>query len=827
MPFEAPPPERDPRSRRLPSALVALAASVAVALAVTILVLQQTFATLPVPSGQPSRTLGAPIAAHTVVILLDGLRHDVANDRARMPHLADRFARYGEAELMASPVSMTSAAVLLMGTGVRGDLEQMISNETHKPTTFDSVFGSLHAQGARTAVFGDPIWPSLYPGVWSHDRTHGSHSLEVDEDDALLADALATLRAETPPTLTIVHVNTPDKKGHAHGITAPAYTAYVRSFDVKLESFLQALPPSLSVLLTSDHGATDSGSHGSDTLVQRRSPLLAFGPGFSERPRSPHVDQLDIAATLAALTGVRPPSQCRGHVATEILAVDETRAKSIACAQLANVLRIAELTVGPGVGADLLNESACDALPPARALEASRAAARTLDARIGNRRADSPRGFVPPAIAGALGLALLALFFGGRALLSSALPMLAAAAGVGAAIAMTWGLELLPSLWPDRARIACYAVGNLPLVVLLLRPRALAKRLGARFAFLALLTPGLLLLTEPKTTQAEAFATVAVCTLVILGGRHRPHPYARPEALRRHAPAFVAMALLAVPGVLDDSYAPRWLADRPWAAHATAAAFLGLYLLWRRDHASLSRRDACVIALAGLAGLAIRELGPPALAVFAWSSGGAALCAGALVYTRSKRKLGITVPSLVALVFGLVSRDFEWPYLVAALVLGAHLADELAYDARKGNAVHARAFLLTCAFATLYVGRVGVQQGFHFMHMDWGAGAFRDPAVSTWRIGLGIGTKHALAIAAMLGTMAFTLPSGLRRTFLHDLALACVARVVVITLMLHVCRNSFWTPVWVVGELPNMLITLLCALVFATLHEAREPFVRS
>jgi hypothetical protein len=34
-----------------------------------------------------------------------------------------------------------------------------------------------------------------------------------------------------------------------------------------------------------------------------------------------------------------------------------------------------------------------------------------------------------------------------------------------------------------------------------------------------------------------------------------------------------------------------------------------------------------------------------------------------------------------------------------------------------------------------------------------------------------------------------------------------------------VCRNSFWTPVWVIGELPNMLLTLVCATLFLAAEE--------
>jgi hypothetical protein len=814
-------------------AVFALLGAIAFAAALTLLVLGMVFSPLPaVASGKPA-PFGPPLAPHTVLVLVDGLRHDIAHDRARMPHLAARLEAYGEAVLWASPVSMTSAAVLLMGTGVRGDLEQIIANESHEPTPFDSIFAALGEARAPIATVGDHVWPSLFPGVWTVDRTVVSHSLEVDEDDAVFADARDVLLGAEPPRFTVVHVNTPDKKAHAHGVTSREYTMYIRGLDAKLEAFLASLPPTLSVLLTSDHGATDGGSHGSDTAVQRRSPFLAFGPALATHPRQAELDQLDVAATLAALTGVRAPTQGRGHVATEVLDLDDASAARLACAQLRNVRAFARAVIGrePEEGAVA---DACDTMPPSEALPRARAAARALDARIGHMRADSPRGFLPAALA-ALALLGGALLLGARAHAQAlAVPVSVGALATALALAVTWGFELLPGLWPDRARAVGYALGNVPLLALLLRPRALLARVPPRAVEAGLVMPGLLLLTEPKTTQAEAFATLAVLALVVLFGRHRATPHAPREALVRHWPALVGVVALAAPGVLDDSFVPRAVADRAWASHATAALCLVGYALWRRSHASLTRAEGLTLAALGALGLAVRDAGPVTPALALWGLGAAALPAVAVRAARSAapRRVPFAIPAAIVLVYALLSRDLEWPFLVAAMILAAHVADELARDLAMAHAKEAvtraegdraRAMLLTAAFAIAYVGRVGVQQGFHFLHMDWAAGAFRDPAVSTWRIGFGIGTKHALALAAILGSAGLALPPAARAWLWRALSLAALARVVVLALMLHVCRNSFWTPVWVIGELPNMLLTLLAAVTFLAIDEARAP----
>ncbi len=800
-------------------AVLAVVSAVTFAAVLALLVLHQLFAPPPSTSGAVPAPFGPALARHALLVVLDGLRDDVARDAARMPRFKARLDAYGPAVLRASPVSMTSAAVLLMGTGERGDLEQIIANESHTPTAFDSVFRAMGEQHLTLAAIGDHVWPSLYPDVWTIDHTVVSHSLEVDEDDAIFADALAVLKGAEVPAFTVLHVNTPDHKGHGHGITSPAYTTYIQSFDIKLDAFIAALSPELSVIVTSDHGATDSGSHGSDTEVQRRSPFLAFGPGLAAHPKAEVFDQVDMPATLAALTGVRAPAQDRGHIAAELLDVDTNEAARLGCVQLANVHRFARAIVGPDESLHDAAVAQCNEVPLGERFARARSMARTIDDGIGNRRADSPRGYLPGILALIVTLLALAAFAARDRSAEVRQSVMLAIPAVGAALAVTWGLELLPGLWPDRVRIAGYALGNLPLVALLVRPRSVLRFVSPHRAWGALVLPGALLLTEPKTTQAEAFALLAVISLVVLFGRHRPTSSPAVEASLRHAPALVSLVVLAAPGVLDDSFAPRWIADRPWASSVTAGLCLTAYAAWRVARREFTTGHACKLLAIGFGALALRDAGLVTPSLTLWGLGVAAIVGLAWHAVGHANASSFRVPfeAAVIVVYALLSRDLEWPFLVAAIVLATHLADELA---REHNlAIAPNLLLVAAAFAVTYVGRVGVQQGFHFLHMDWGAGAFRDPSVGTWRIGLGIGTKHALAIFAILGSMGLALPPRMRALLWRGVALASLARIAVIALMLHVCRNSFWTPVWVVGELPNMLIAMVVSVVVLATQE--------
>jgi hypothetical protein len=110
-------------------AIAALMSALAFGVVLVLLVLHQLFAPLPSTAGAVPEPFGPPIARHTLLVILDGLRDDVAHDAARMPRFKARLEAYGPTVLRASPVSMTSAAVLLMGTGERGDLEARLDRQ--------------------------------------------------------------------------------------------------------------------------------------------------------------------------------------------------------------------------------------------------------------------------------------------------------------------------------------------------------------------------------------------------------------------------------------------------------------------------------------------------------------------------------------------------------------------------------------------------------------------------------------------------------------------------------------------------------------------------
>ena len=66
-------------------------------------------------------------------------------------------------------------------------------------------------------------------------------------------------------------------------------------------------------------GLSVTGSHGSPWRYDTHVPVIWMGPGVPAGRVSRRVETVDVAPTIAAYLGIRPPTGSRGRVMTEIL----------------------------------------------------------------------------------------------------------------------------------------------------------------------------------------------------------------------------------------------------------------------------------------------------------------------------------------------------------------------------------------------------------------------------------------------------------------------------------------------------------------------------
>jgi hypothetical protein len=753
---------------------------------------------------QPARPR---LAQHVLFVVVDGLRFDVANDPARMPHFAEAMRERHSAQILAGKISMTSAAVQNYGTGQRGRLVQIVRNINPEPPPYDSWLRTAARNGRVLGLVGDPVWVEMFGPAFRYKLLDPPGvAMDYDFNEQTFRDA-RTLIAKAPD-LAVVHFVTPDHQGHVHGIPSERYRRHIHDFDARLFELLHELPPDWTVLVTSDHGAADSGTHGADVPVQRRSPLFAYGPGISKKQPSETLDQSDLANTLAALLGVPAALHSQGHLLTGWLDVPEAVRADYACSDAERALQVARAdgAVRTDELATELARGCAESIPP----EQRRARAAALVRRVDDALSRA-HGVASPQAWAFLGVTLLSAALIGWLLAGQSVRAGLVCALLGlVAIALVAGLEHLPGGWPKRVDAACFVVFNLPSLLFLLKPERLVRLLDEKLTLAAAIVPGGFAVTYPTNLQPVAFAICLVAPLVIVFGQRADAwglSWRRDEARKR----LLDLALLVgwgsalAPAGIWASGAYSNLAQQRLRVLGLGLALLGsVAFVLARSTPRVWRSFVGFWAL-WAAALVLRRFAP------AWL-GQPLLVAlplvGVAFVLRRQVELGLALV-LTGIVWA--ARDFEVLPLAAgtgvALLLGERLAGVPSAAWTRGRWLLSAGIL----FVLMFLVRLGMSAGLDVLGLDFTAGAFGDKHVSATWITLALLWKYLLvAVLLMLGLLR-GVPRWVAERCVVALVVVGVCRAAVLVGMMQCAQGSFWTAMRVLSDLPFALLFAVAA----------------
>lgn len=794
-------------TRRLAALLLGALYVLGVIYGVFVLVLRPPrLPTMPLQAARP------PLAKHVLFVVVDGLRYDVATDAGRMPRFAEAMQRHRSAEILAGRISMTSAAVQNYGTGQRGRFAQIVRNLNPDPPPYDSWLQNAAARGRVLALAGDPVWTEMYGASLRRQLLDPEGvAMDYDFNERTFRDT-RTLLAERPDVV-IAHFVTPDHQGHVYGIPSARYAKHIAGFDRELFALLSELPSDWTVIVTSDHGAADSGTHGADVAVQRRSPIFAYGPGIAPKSGAPEtLDQSDLANTLAALLGVPAASHSQGHLLTSWLDVSAETAADYGCADAARIVTLARGAL-PASAASLSTRlrSACAEQRPSRDRRlAAEALVRDVDAMLTDLQDFS--SWQAWAFLGVtlLGAAVTAwLFVGGTS--GSAL----VCAGLGlAAIALVAYLERLPGYWPKTLDGALFVVFNLPSLLFLVRPELLLRLLSDRPLLAAAVVPGGVAVAYPANLQPVAFAICLVAPLVIALGRRPEHwglSWDRKGSIARVASLLFVLGWGAalLPAGINSSGAYSSFAPRETLCIALGAALLAsvAWMLVRRESDRM-RHWLLALAVAASA-LVLRRFALPWLGRTALV--GLPLC-GAVLLKRARFRAGFWA---ILAGYLCVSRDFELLPVCAgvgmALLLGERLAEmpEAAWTRGRWLVV------VGVLFCLMFLVRLGVSMGLDVLSLDFGAGAFGDRHVPVWWVTFAVIWKYILVTSLVVLSVLRGMPVQVGTRTLSALVAIGVGRAAILVGMMQCSQGSFWTTMRVMSDLPfALLFAVSAALLF-------------
>ncbi|MFE0700507.1 alkaline phosphatase family protein [Streptomyces sp. NPDC058872] len=255
-----------------------------------------------------------------LVVGMDGLRHDRI-DAAKAPTLKSLMANgtYGRSLLYANPMAATSSGPgwSTISTGVWPDKHGVRDNSFSGKNygQYPGFLARLHQVRPELSLFAAVDWPEL--------DTHGTvtpgadATLVYDNDyavnDGLITDITEDVLRHQNPDVLFVYFGETDEIGHHHGAGSRKYLDAIDVQDGYLGRLLAAVrarptyaAERWTIIVTTDHGHTDAGGHGGSSIEERRTFVLAQGPGIAAGARPIDTRLVDVAATVFHQLGIDP-----------------------------------------------------------------------------------------------------------------------------------------------------------------------------------------------------------------------------------------------------------------------------------------------------------------------------------------------------------------------------------------------------------------------------------------------------------------------------------------------------------------------------------------
>ncbi len=284
-------------------------------------------------------------------IVLDGGVKHLMDDAKLMPTLHSKKRSGTYIDVLTNPLTMTASCVKEMATGIPSRPNEGLNNFHPKhPGTPDgwTLASEQDSDGDgvydyRVGIVGDYVWGDLYSdnekiNFMKHRYGHADYYQGDTESfetlnswldgDVPKSNTKPDVTYEEPPNIIIAHLSGLDSVGHRYGVKNSAdYEEKLTWLDNNFATIFAKVPKSWTVIVTSDHGLTDSGQHGSPDLEIRQVGAWMWGPNIKENYIYPEeIDQRDFATIPSLLFSLPLPHAVHGKFPIDALTVsDETK----------------------------------------------------------------------------------------------------------------------------------------------------------------------------------------------------------------------------------------------------------------------------------------------------------------------------------------------------------------------------------------------------------------------------------------------------------------------------------------------------------------------
>jgi hypothetical protein len=282
-----------------------------------------------------------------LLIVIDGLRYDFAERYLTgLLHYSNSSVFF---ETYSDPPTVTLQRLKSIATGSLPVFIEIGNNfDFSHETQEDSLISHFSAIG-NVSVIGDETWVALFGPLLSKVFTAPSFDVhDIHGVDNVVFERFPSEMAANDSRLIIGHFLGVDHAGHVFGFTSREVIRKVRQIDEFLiEKVVRKLLDDDLLVVLSDHGMTDSGSHGGASPSETSSFLFAYSRSLAMNQTGKWRNQIDICPTIALLFGFPIPLGNLGSVIPDFFPDHFEAARACNERQFSLLLREEEITASP------------------------------------------------------------------------------------------------------------------------------------------------------------------------------------------------------------------------------------------------------------------------------------------------------------------------------------------------------------------------------------------------------------------------------------------------------------------------------------------------
>lgn len=259
-----------------------------------------------------------------LLIVLDGLPAYVMDNPEYMPNLAN-WTDYGaKANVSTSEITLTGPCTKEMSTGIHSSPIDAMRNWGIQYDGKDDAFHYALDRNMSVAFTGFYVWANLFTDErFIHETVYDSGFSDVyDADDKIIAN-VNTWMDEQEHDLMVAHLGGTDHAGHMFGVKSEKYQNKMLHLDNQLNSIRERVPDNWTLMITADHGMTESGGHAISTGdMAMKVNLLLYGAGV-EAGGVQDIVQRDIASIPLVLLDLPFPVSADSRIPLDLFSLTD------------------------------------------------------------------------------------------------------------------------------------------------------------------------------------------------------------------------------------------------------------------------------------------------------------------------------------------------------------------------------------------------------------------------------------------------------------------------------------------------------------------------